>query len=1165
MAGGRDFVLKASYEGGRVQYLLKFGKTIIGRAPTCEVMLVAENISRRHTQIEVADDGCSIMDLGSANGTLLEDVILPPRKKIPLEPGQVIKVSQFDLSISPYQEGDVVEMENIILRPDASVSIGATDLALDQTMMATFAAGMPASKPNFFLIFSDQSEAWQSIQLYDGEYIIGREPGCDVQIKAMGVSRQHARIKVEGDNFWVTDLNSSNGVILNGEKVEPDVPYPVEPENIFVISKMPFLVSKEGQVQTSLKGELSGFATQVVSEPVLDMYQSLSRTESSEPRMTQASMITDLQFLDLSGQDRINIGRSEDNSIHFDHPAVSRFHAMIERMGKRFRITDTQSANGVFVNGVLIEEQAWLKEGDVIKIGPYDFIFTGLGIQVDPTEGYTIEARGIHKWVTKDLNLLKNISLDIGANEFVAVVGMSGAGKTTFMDTINGYRPATDGNVFINGTSLYDNYDMFRDDIGYVPQRDIVHMELTPWMALDYAGQLRFPPDTTRKERSEAIEQTLKDLGLWERKDVVISRLSGGQLKRVSIGVELLTRPRLLFLDEPTSGLDPGTEFEMMKLMRHLADQGRTVMVVTHTTKNVMLCDKVVILGTGGYLVFYGAPEDALTYFDGHRTAREKLERTMEFDEIYRLLEDPDRGSPADWAERFKQSVYGKQAVAVEEPAEHTVGLSVAQLSAAAAPSIKQAKKISSLRQLAIMSARNMRILFQDRISLALILALAPVLGLMNSIWGRDIYNPTTGNIEKTMGLWFMSAIVAMLVGTMSSVREIVKEADIYKRERAVGLKIFPYVFSKIWLGFIMALYQGGVIIAIAMLLVKQPEAAKNAFPQMFITIVFGVVTGYLIGLVISAAVPNQNSALIALIAVVVPQLLFGGMFVPLEQIPFGEQISYAIFSRWTNESFVVSTEFGDTLASDQCWRLPPEERSALTNEDKNDPNCPCMGTHLFQDCATIPGILSEDYYDDVAKKALAQPEPAKPAEPTTLPSPTPQLTPTQLASPTPLPSSTPYPSPTPLPTPLLIYELDEYQDASLEQSEAYYDTRSEQMSEYYDLRTEQMNDYFDAVQDQYGDFSDEQQGAMEDYMDQRQEQAEDYSSALDQYGNDLADWQRNRQKAVSAAENVLKNINTKFGSAFRGTVQDRWMILGIQSAVMFVGLLVLMKRKDIL
>lgn len=1157
------FVLSISYPGGSFNYLLKRGKTIVGRAPACDVILIHDDISRRHVQLEVEQDACWVMDLGSANGTMLEEVPLPPRRKTPLSTGQAVQIPGFDLAVKPYQAGEPVERDKIVLQPDATKPIAEpADIPLGKTMIGTFGTARSTPEPNFFLIFSDREGSWQSVQLYDGEYVIGREPSCDIQIKSMSVSRQHARIKVDGDQFWVTDLDSSNGVVLEGEKIDSGEPHPVSPESVFVIAKMPFLVSKQAQTDTHTKAQLSGFATQVVSAPVLDMYQSLSQVQ---PAMTQASRVADIDFLDLSGKERISIGRAADNDVQFDHPAVSRYHAVIKRMGKRFQIRDTQSANGVYVNGKLIDEQSWLNQGDYVKIGPFDFVFSGTGIRVDEMQGYTIRAKGLNKWVAEDINLLENISLEIGANEFVAIVGMSGAGKTTFLDAINGYRPATDGEVFINEISLYDNYSMFRDDIGYVPQRDIVHMQLTPWMALDYAGRLRFPPDTSTEERHEAVERTLRELGLWERKDVTISRLSGGQLKRVSIGVELLTRPRLLFLDEPTSGLDPGTEFEMMKLMRGLADQGRTVMVVTHTTKNVMLCDKVVILGTGGYLVFYGAPEDALEYFDAYRTPREKLEKSMEFDEIYRLLEDPERGIPAEWADRYQESEYSPQEKEEEVPVHSSAGMSLSQMSAAAAPSSKQAKKISSLRQLAILSARNTKILLQDKVSLGLMLALAPILGLMNTVWGRNIYDPVEGNIEFAMGLWFMCAVVAMLVGAMSSVREIVKEADIYKRERAVGLKILPYVFSKLWLGLIMAIYQGGVILLIALLFVDVPVSGQEVYLEFFITIFLGVLTGYLVGLVISSAVPNQNAALIALIAVVVPQLIFGGLLIPLEKIPFGREISHAVFSRWTLEAFVVSQGMGDTLTTDQCWQLPAEERSALTTEEKNDPACPCMGTNLFQECPGVPGLLSPDFYDDVSRRALAQPEPAKPVEPTQLPTPTTLPTPTKLPSPTPLASPTPFPSPTPMPTPILLYELEEYRDESMENNEAYFDERSEQMSSYYDTRSDQMSNYFDTVQDQFSDYSDEQEMSMEDYMELRQDQAETYSSALDEYGNDLADWQRNRQKAVSAAENVIKNVLEKFGRAFEGTVEQRWTVLGIQSGIMFVLILIFQKRKDIL
>ena len=206
------------------------------------------------------------------------------------------------------------------------------------------------------------------------------------------------------------------------------------------------------------------------------------------------------------------------------------------------------------------------------------------------------------------------------------------------------------------------------------PRKDIVHAELTPFTALIYVAKLRMPADTSDEERKAAVLNVLKELDLTERKDVPISRLSGGQLKRVSIGVELLTRPRLFFLDEPTSGLDPGTEYEMMHLMRRLADQGRTVILVTHATKNVILCDKVVFLARGGFLSFFGPPDEALKYFDQYRTPRERQQKEMEFDDIYRILGDEKRGTPVEWNARFLTSpqyraVMGESAGAQGAPA----------------------------------------------------------------------------------------------------------------------------------------------------------------------------------------------------------------------------------------------------------------------------------------------------------------------------------------------------------------------------------------------------------------------------------------------------------------------------------------------------------------
>ncbi|MBU2609916.1 MAG: FHA domain-containing protein [Chloroflexi bacterium] len=1086
------------------------------------------------------------MDLGSANGTLLDDVPLPPRKAITITPGQTIKIAGFQFEVRVYQKGEAAETGKIVLHPEMEVLPGALPVvSADKTMLGSFMFNAPEKPParKYFLIYSDKEQPHQSLPLTDGEFVIGREPGCEVQIKSMGISRQHALLTVEGDKFLVTDLKSTNGVIVNGQKIEPEKPHQVEIDKPFIIHEVTFMISAQVQAQVSDKGALSGLGTQFVAAQA----EEAAVLSIVQKDATRLSMLADIRFLDLSGQERVTIGRSEKNTVQFDHPAVSRYHAVLERMGKRFRVLDLQSANGVYVNGALIKGESWLKAGDRVKIGPYAFIFSGAGIQMEAETGYSIDAIHINKWVSKSLNLLKDINLSIGGNEFVALVGMSGSGKTTFLDTLNGFRPATEGQVFINNTNLYENYDMFRDEIGYVPQRDIVHMELTPNMALDYAARLRLPADTSLEERRAVVEQTLKDLGLWERKDIPISRLSGGQLKRVSIGVELLTRPRLFFLDEPTSGLDPGTEYEMMRLLRRLADQGRTIIIVTHTTKNVMLCDKVIILGTGGYLVFFGAPEDALAHFDAYRTPRERLEKEMEFDEIYRLLTDRERGTPQEWAERFKASKYCKP-VKGELEATPQAEAAKPRKAKAAAPSQKQVQRTSAIKQLLILSARNLKILFQDKVSLMLMLALAPVLGLMNFIWGRDIFDEVNGSMNNVMGMWFMTAIVALLVGAMTSVREVVKEADIYKRERAVGLKIFPYVFSKLWMGFVMSFYQGGVILLIVIMLVHPPISSPSIYGEFFITIVLGILTGYLLGLVISAAVPNQNAALIALIAVIVPQFLYTGVLIPLEEVPLGEPVSYITPARWTFEAFVVSTGMSDTLVQDECWALPKEQRSALTEEQKNQPGCPCMGTYLFQECPGIPGLFSQEYYDDVAKLALSQPEPQEPVQPGRLP------TPTSLPTPTRLPTPTPYPAPTPLPTPILLYQLDQYRDDSVAQNEEYFETRSDQMSAYYD-----------ASQEQFSNYLENQKQAMEAYSDASEQQFDDYSSEIDQYGNDLADWQRSRQKAVGAAENILSTIMSRYGPSFYGTPGQRWIILGIQIAVMFFAILGLQKRKDTL
>ncbi len=274
--------------------------------------------------------------------------------------------------------------------------------------------------------------------------------------------------------------------------------------------------------------------------------------------------------------------------------------------GRQYLISDLGSTNGTYVNGERIQE-APLTENARVQIGPFHFTFTQ-GALRQQHDTIRVDAVQVNQEVAGGKLLLKNVSFSILPKEFVCIVGGSGAGKSTLLDAISGVRPASHGTVLYNGVDYYGSLDEFRSLIGYVPQDDIVPTQLTVRQALSFAGQLRLPPDARPEDIKARVDDALDLMELTERADLDIHRLSGGQRKRVSIGVELLTDPTLFFLDEPTSGLDPGLETRMMKLMRKVADRGKTVILVTHATQNVTLCDKVIFMAPGGYLAYFGPP-----------------------------------------------------------------------------------------------------------------------------------------------------------------------------------------------------------------------------------------------------------------------------------------------------------------------------------------------------------------------------------------------------------------------------------------------------------------------------------------------------------------------------------------------------------------------------
>ncbi|MBC8504304.1 MAG: FHA domain-containing protein, partial [Chloroflexi bacterium] len=1078
-----------------------------------DLTLEHQEISRRHARLSQVGDEIILTDLGSSNGTFVDGQPLVPNVPATLSAGKNFEIGGFLLIIQVpgYQAPRAVE---------------------DQA---------PQKREIFHLRYRFASGEWQTLVLPDGDTSIGRGEDNDLVFDDEETSRHHAVITLGQNKILLSDQGSTNGTLLDNMPLVPHQKLPVKIGQFIEIGLHTLYVEAPDIV--GVMHSASG--TMVMPGDAVSLRDMGAGAQAGEPKtMLDAELPTvqtAVRTMNLEGHEKVTLGRASDNQVVLNQPLVSRYHAILEKMGKRFVIKDLRSSNGIYVNEQKIEREAYLKDWDQIRIGPYVFVLSGQQLQGQIEEGIRIDAKNINQVVSGGLNLLKDISLTMDPNEFVALVGMSGAGKSTFMNAINGYWPASHGQVLVNGINLYDHYDMFRDDIGYVPQKDIVHAELTPEMALDYVAQLRMPPDTTSQERQAVVVDVLRDLDLTERKDIPISRLSGGQLKRVSIGVELLTKPRLFFLDEPTSGLDPGTEYDMMKLMRRLADQGRTIILITHATKNVMVCDKAIFLARGGNMAFYGAPEDALEYFDHYRTDRERREKDMEFDDIYRILNDDSRGAPEEWRERYLQSHIYANLMGWDSSQAGTQGIAAQQ-----SGRIQTAKRrLSSLRQFLILSSRNLKIITQDKVSLVIMLALAPILGLMDFIWGTELFDPVNGDMELVLSQWYMLAIVALLAGSLCSVREIVKEADIYKRERAVNLRIFPYLMSKVWVGVVLAIYQAGVLMVFRILFVKPIIPSTQDYIAFYITLFLGSLSGYLIGLMVSAIAPNQNTSMILLITVLVPQFIFSGALLPIDAIPGGKSISAIMPSRWVYEGFIKSTHIGDKIMEDHCLAFPKSDRQYLPDVLKED--CACMGESIFSDCADFPGILSPDFYDDIAKEKLAMLEPEEPPQPTAY------AYPTALPSLTPIFTPTPFASPTPLPTPADPRNMDAFMEDQRAQGREQQDAIMDQFEQYRLDSQDQGQEYADLM-DVQGDV----------YADLRQEQADEYTEAMQEYGDDRADWVKNREKAINSAESLLGAMYDDYGYVFDGFIVTRWIALGIIMGGYLFIMLIFQKRKDV-
>jgi ABC-type multidrug transport system ATPase subunit/ABC-type multidrug transport system permease subunit len=553
-------------------------------------------------------------------------------------------------------------------------------------------------------------------------------------------------------------------------------------------------------------------------------------------------------------------------------------------------LRDLNSFNGSFVNGHRVSGLVRLNPGDEVIFGNQTFMWDGLQMTSRATRrDLTLFAENVTTVVKGGKRLLDGVSFNLEPSSLTAVIGPSGAGKSTLLGALTGLQPATHGNVVWQGHDLYTHYDQLRFQIGLVPQQDIQHPQLTVRQGLTYAAELRLPPDTNAEERARRVGQVVGQLQLGGQIDNRIgTQLSGGQRKRVSIATELLTAPPLLFLDEPTSGLDPGLDRDVMHQLRTLANEGRVVVVVTHSVLALDVCDNVVVLAPGGRLAYFGPPSGVLQHFG-----------CRDYPEVFDLLDEPDL-----W-QRIPPPAAG-----------HLETGRLPALNVPVAPPPHQ----SLSRQLSTLTRRNLAVTLSDRLLLGMLLALPLVLGVLSRVVqgtsGLSISDTASdaASISSAEAVQRLTILVvaAALMGTAVTIRELVKERAIFQREYAVGLSPDMYLLSKLAVLGTAAFLQGVLVTFLATVGMPGPDdGGVFALGWFEVALAVGALgfTMAVVGLAVSAVVTSSEQTMPALVGLVMVQLVLSGSLVAVDGRPVLEQVAWLAPARWGFAASAVSVD----------------------------------------------------------------------------------------------------------------------------------------------------------------------------------------------------------------------------------------------------------------
>ena len=668
----------------------------------------------------------------------------------------------------------------------------------------------------------------------DGSRItLGRDPSSTVPLQGLGISRKHAEIDLGPSETVIIDSGSTFGLRVNGVPVER---HALSSGDVITIGIREFKIDLRDNA--------------LVLFPLLEGVPSTGGAgPSTQPAAAGAREGTP--------GGTIRIGRDPAADVPLLHPLVSRFHASLKQAADgSLLINDNHSANGTFVNGKPVTRSA-ISEGDIVQIGPYRlFVEQGRLVKAEDSNRIRLEAFNITVRVKKNL-LIDRVTITVPAGEFVAVLGVSGAGKSTLVRALCGRQRIESGQVFANRLPLKQFLGAFTSNIGYVSQDNLLHRELTVAETFGEQSLIRLPRDSSPLEHAGRIEEVITLLELDKVRNRRISMLSGGEAKRVHMGVELLASPALIILDEPLAGLDPGLVRKFMQLFRRICDRGHSILLTTHTLEQIEFCDRLIFMHRGR-IVFAGQPSE--------------LEPTF------------GSASLADVYEAVAAGVV-PSARSIQEKIGPVPGGTVAAL----AVKVRKPHSISFVRQFFMLVSRYTRIMVRDRRNLLLLLLQAPAIAIFLGF----VFKSEAKFLP--MSFYFCLTISAIWMSGVNAAQEIAREWQLLDREHRVGLSLKAYLIAKATVTAQSALVQATLFwLFLGMVFATFPFSATTWF-----LIVVGTASGGVLGLCISALSGNVGRAMTVLPIIFIPQIFFSGILIPFDRMTdIGRILSYCTFSR---------------------------------------------------------------------------------------------------------------------------------------------------------------------------------------------------------------------------------------------------------------------------